>query len=128
MFHREKRIGSVPAIPSSAISHSRIGLGFEKLDRGAFEPANAYDPVGASGVKWIRIQSGWPRTETAPGVYDWGWLDDIVDNLRSRGLEPWMCLCYGNRLYTSARPRSASAGWAARPCIHRRSFRHGRRM
>ena len=29
MFHREKRIGSVPAIAASAIGHSRIGLGFE---------------------------------------------------------------------------------------------------
>ncbi|MBP5300902.1 MAG: cellulase family glycosylhydrolase [Victivallales bacterium] len=102
MFHREKRIGSVPAIASSAIGHSRIGLGFEKLDRGVFDPEKAYDKVAALGVKWIRIQSGWQRTETAPGVYDWGWLDDIVDNLRSRGLEPWMCLCYGNRLYTPA--------------------------
>ena len=99
MFHREKHIGSVPAIPSTSISHSRIGLGFEKLDRGVFNPEKAYDKVGALGVKWIRIQSGWARTERTKGVYHWGWLDAIVDNLRSRGLVPWMCLCYGNALY-----------------------------
>ena len=28
------------------------------------------------------------------------WLDKIVDNLIARGLEPWMCLCYGNKLYS----------------------------
>ena len=99
MFHREKRIGSVPAIPSSSIGHSRIGLGFEKLDRGVFDPEKAYDKVAALGVKWIRVQSGWARTEQTRGVYDWGWLDAIVDSLRSRGLVPWVCLCYGNALY-----------------------------
>ena len=27
------------------------------------------------------------------------WLDEIVDQLRGRGCEPWICLCYGNELY-----------------------------
>ena len=85
---------------SKDIKASRLGLGFEKLDRDVFDPENAYDKVAELGVKWIRLQSGWAKTEKVKGVYDFEWLDKIVDNLISRGLLPWMCLCYGNGLYT----------------------------
>ena len=60
---------------------SRMGLGMEKLDRDRFNPEKVYDWVKKSGVKWIRIQSGWAKTETVRGVYDFEWLDKIVDNL-----------------------------------------------
>lgn len=69
------------------------------MDRNVFDPTKAYDPVAEIGVKWVRIQSGWQRTEQEKGIYDFAWLDDIVDNLLKRGLKPWMCLCYGNELY-----------------------------
>lgn len=94
-----KKTGSVAPIHSSQIEHSRIGLGFEKLDRNVFDPEKAYDKVAELGVKWIRIQSGWARTETVPGRFDFAWVDSIVDNLLKRGLQPWVCLCYGNGLY-----------------------------
>lgn len=98
-------------LPSDAISHSRIGLGFEKLDRAVFDPNKAYDKVARTGVKKIRIQSGWYRTEKEPGVYDFAWLDEIVDELISRGLEPWLCLSYGNPLYTElAKPVFGAVG------------------
>lgn len=98
-MERLKRVGEVRRFSSSQVKFSRLGIGFEKLDRGAFNPENAYDPVAAIGVKWIRIQSGWARTEKTRGVYDFTWLDSIVDNLCRRGLQPWMCLCYGNGIY-----------------------------
>ena len=61
-----------------------------------FDPEKAYDKVAAIGVKWVRIQSGWARTEKEKGVYDFRWLDSIVDNLLARGLKPRMCLCCGD--------------------------------
>ena len=76
-----------------------LGLGFEKLDRNLFDPAKAYPFLPATGVSWMRIQSGWQRTERRKGVYDFAWLDEIVDNLVALGKRPWMCLCYGNGLY-----------------------------
>lgn len=85
---------------SSEVITSRLGIGFEKLDRGVFDPAKAYDKVSKIGIKKIRLQSGWQRTEREKGVYDFTWLDDIVKNLVDRGMEPWLCLCYGNPLYT----------------------------
>ena len=99
---RMRKTGQVKACHSLEVNQSRIGLGFEKLDRDVFDPEKAYDRVAESGVKWIRIQSGWARTEREPGVYDFAWLDAIVDNLRVRGLKPWLCLCYGNGLYDEA--------------------------
>ena len=43
---------------SKDIAFSRLGIGFEKLDRGVFDPNKAYDKVASIGVKRIRIQSG----------------------------------------------------------------------
>lgn len=98
-MERLKKSGCVKAKHSSDVEYSKIGIGFEKLDRDVFDPEKAYDRVAELGVKWIRIQSGWQRTERVRGVYDFEWLDKIVDNLISRGLVPWICLCYGNELY-----------------------------
>lgn len=92
-------VGRVEPRRSDAVPCSRLGLGMEKLDRDAFDPHQVYDKVAALGVKWIRLQSGWQKTERAEGVYDFSWLDEQVDALRSRGLIPWLCLCYGNALY-----------------------------
>ncbi len=94
------KVGKVEPKHSRDVKSSRLGLGFEKLDRDVFDPEKAYDRVGELGVKWIRLQSGWAKTEKEKGVYDFAWLDKIVDNLIERGLVPWMCLCYGNGLYT----------------------------
>ena len=99
IMERLQKIGQVKPVHSSQVTSSPIGLGFEKLDRGVFDPAKAYDKVAALGVKWIRIQSGWARTEKSKGKYEFGWLDEIVDNLLLRGLQPWICICYGNGIY-----------------------------
>ena len=98
-MERLKYTGKVTAKNSADIKDSRFGLGMEKLDRDAFDPEKVYDKVSALGVKWIRIQSGWQKTEKTEGVYDFTWLDSQVDNLLKRGLKPWLCLCYGNCLY-----------------------------
>ena len=97
-----RQVGSVPHVPSVAIGRSKVGLGFEKLDRGVFDPEKAYDYVAALGVKWARLQSGWERTEKERGVYDFGWLDAIVDRFLADGIQPWICLCYGHGLYDEA--------------------------
>ena len=93
------KIGKLQPVNSKDITDSRMGLGMEKLDRDAFDPTKVYDKVAALGVKWIRLQSGWQKTEKEEGVYDFKWLDSQVDELLKRGLKPWICLCYGNVLY-----------------------------
>lgn len=99
-MNRLIKIGEIQPKKSIDIKHSRIGLGFEKLDRDVFDPEKAYPFVAESGVKWARLQSGWQRTERQKGVYDFEWLDKIVDSMIAIGVEPWLCLCYGNGLYS----------------------------
>jgi hypothetical protein len=55
----------------------RIGVGLEKLDRDLYDPEKCYDDLAAVGAKWVRIQSGWCRTEKVKGVYDFTWLDIV---------------------------------------------------
>ena len=62
-----KKIGKVTPKSSKEINYSKIGLGFEKLDRDVFDPEKAYDKVAECGVKWARIQSGWKKTEKQKG-------------------------------------------------------------
>ena len=91
-----ERIGK---LKKGTMAAQRLGIGFEKLDRAVFEPERAYKKLEQLGVKWVRLQSGWARTEKEHGVYDFSWLDDIVDTLLRFGMQPWICLCYGNALY-----------------------------
>lgn len=98
-MERLLKIGKIQSVNSIEITESRMGLGMEKLDRDAFDPEKVYDRVAALGVKWIRLQSGWQKTERQSGVYDFAWLDSQTDNLLKRGLKPWLCLCYGNKIY-----------------------------
>ena len=100
-MERLKQVGKLKPAPAKEIGLSRLGVGFEKLDRKAFDPSKAYDKVAELGVHYVRLQSGWQRTERIKGVYDFSWLDEIVDNIMARGQEPWLDLCYGNDLYSA---------------------------
>lgn len=100
MLHFLKKTGKVIPKKSTEIKISKIGIGFEKLDRDLFDPEKAYPFLENLGVKKVRLQSGWQRTEKEKGVYDFEWLDSIVDKMLEMGIEPWLCLCYGNKLYT----------------------------
>jgi len=97
-----QHISDLPQKSSRQTVSRYLGLGLEKLDRDLYHPEKAYDQLAATGVKAVRIQSGWTKTEKTEGVYDFLWLDEIVDSLLSRGMEPWICLCYGNPVYTPA--------------------------
>lgn len=108
-MYRLKKIGQVLPKKASEIKSSRLGIGFEKLDRNVFDPERCYDRLEQLGAKWVRIQSGWCKTESTRGHYDFHWLDKIVDNLIARGMRPWMCLCYGNELYDSTTSNKTGA-------------------
>ena len=99
-MYRLHEMGKIAPKSATQVKSSRLGIGFEKLDRALFDPNKAYDKLAALGVKWVRLQAGWQRTEVQKGVYDFGWLDEIVDQLIRRGLQPWLDLAWGNSLYT----------------------------
>ena len=105
-----KRIGRLKAVPSSQIGSSNISIGFECLDRFIFDPEKCYDKLAETGTKWARCQTGWSRCETVKGTYDFKWLDDVVDNLRSRGVQPWFNVGFGNALYMTNTFTQAAVG------------------
>jgi hypothetical protein len=84
------------------ITHSLLGIGGEVLDRD-FADFHAYaDFLEPLGAKRIRLQSGWAKTEKERGVYDFAWLDRIIDGSLARGIDPWLELSYGNLIYPDA--------------------------
>ena len=93
-------LGKMPFKRSVDVARSPIGVGYETLDRDTFDPVPTYAFMANSGAKWARIQSGWNRTERENGVYDFAWLDTIVDGLLGIGMRPWMSLSFGNALHT----------------------------
>ena len=73
-MERLVEIGYVHEKNSQDIKKSKMGLGFEKLDRDAFDPSRCYEKISQLGVKWARIQSGWAKTEkeiTSNGLLSW---------------------------------------------------------
>ena len=45
-----------------------------------------------NGITWVRIaEFAWSRIEPSSGVFDWNWLDKIVDILGNNGLKIVMC-------------------------------------
>lgn len=95
-----KKLGKVANKKSTTIKSSRLGIGFETLDRDMWNVEQAWPVLDDLGVKWARVQTGWAKTEKEKGVFDFSWLDDIVDNLLERGVQPWFNVGYGNSLYT----------------------------
>jgi hypothetical protein len=105
-------IGKLETKASAAIEASRLSIGFETLDRKMFAPKRPLPHLAELGVKWARCQTGWCRCEPEKGRYEFGWLDDVVDSLLEIGIQPWLSLSYGNKLYTSDAPTSVAVGWA----------------
>ena len=117
IFEHEKvslsEIGKLKHFTSAEITtgDSGFSIGFECLDREMFDPEKCYDLLSASGMKWARCQTGWNRCETVKGIYDFAWLDSIVDQLLSHHVQPWFNVGYGNKLYMSGLYSNAAVGF-----------------
>ena len=94
-------VGEVIDLDDFPARAGRLGVGMECLDRDLWDPLPAMPRLKALGVRRARLQSGWGRTEREKGVYDFSWLDEVVDALVGIGVEPWLSLSYGNYLYLS---------------------------
>ena len=105
-----KEISSLKSKAAKNIASSRIGIGFETLDREMFKPEKCYDPIALAGVKWARCQTGWSRCEKVKGQFDFAWLDEVVENLLIRGIQPWFNVGFGNKLYMPDVPHESAVG------------------
>ena len=77
----------------------KLCLGLECLDRDLWDFERAFEQIKKLGVHKARLQSGWQKTESVKGVYDFSWLDEVVNKLSEAGIEPFLSLSYGNKLY-----------------------------
>jgi hypothetical protein len=57
------------------------------------------DKLQASGIRLVRMDLLWQNVEKYRGAYDWAPYDELVGNLRRRGLTPLIVLLYSNDLY-----------------------------
>ncbi len=96
---RYRYIGNIRSRHAAEIAASNWSIGAETMDRDYTVYANWREHLGPLGAKKARIQSGWAKTEKQRGKYDWAWVDEIVLDMVDQGVEPWVCLCYGNPIY-----------------------------
>ncbi|MCE6991208.1 GH39 family glycosyl hydrolase [Dyadobacter sp. CY323] len=94
------KIGSIKLKKPKDIKSSPFGIGCETLDRALWDPKEVYPFLDDLPVKWARLQTGWNRVEREKGKYDWKWLDESVDGLIERGIQPFFNVGYGNKFYT----------------------------
>lgn len=80
------RIGTLIPKNVHEIDTSMWSLGCETLDRSLADWDAYKGYLEPLGIKRIRLQGGWNRTETKKGEYDFAWLDHIVDDAQARGL------------------------------------------
>lgn len=106
-----EHLGKLRRVRSAEVRESGVSIGFECLDRDLFDPEPCYDRIAAIGVKNARVQTGWWKCEREKGVYDWTWLDGIVTNLTSRGIDVWFNVGFGNKLYMGDTFGEASVGF-----------------
>jgi hypothetical protein len=109
------RIGTVAPRAADTIAGQNWLLGCETLDRDYtdYEAYKAY--LAPLGIRRLRMQAGWAKTEKVKGEYDWAWLDRIVGDAAQRGLRPWLQLSYGNGIYAGGGGTNLSAGIPVSP-------------
>ena len=92
-------IGTVKPRSANEILGSNWTLGCETLDRDFADYQQYKDYIVPLGIKTIRLQGGWAKTEKVRGTYDFTWLDTLVDDARGRGLNILLETDYGNPNY-----------------------------
>ena len=65
--------------------------------------ARDYERMGDGGVSTLRFGLWWHLVELSPGVYDWGYVDQIMAGAASAGVEP-LPFVYGTPAWLAKRP------------------------
>ncbi len=105
-----KRIGTLKTKNTSEIKSSNWLIGCETLDRDLADYDQYKEYIAPLGIKRLRMQAGWAKTEKVKGQYNWAWLDKIIDDAHARGFEVWLETSYGNPIYEGGGGINLSAG------------------
>lgn len=112
---RLPQIGTVQARSTDEITGSNWLLGCETLDRDFADYDQYKEFIAPLGIKRLRMQAGWNKTEKVKGQYDFAWLDHIVNDATRRGFQPWLQTSYGNVLYPGGGGANLGAGMPTSP-------------
>lgn len=93
--------GKIQPRSSHEIAASPWSVGGETMDRDYTVFENWQEYLAPLGAKKIRLQAGWEKCETQKGVYEFEWLDEIIDGVIASGVDPWLQTSYGNAIYGS---------------------------
>jgi len=105
-----KYLGNIKTKTTDEIASSNWILGCETLDRDMADYDQYKEFIFKLGIKRLRMQAGWAKTETKKGVYDWQWLDNIINDAAQRGYQVWLETSYGNPLYEGGGGTTLSGG------------------
>lgn len=108
-------LGKVRARAANEIVASSWSIGGETIDRDFTVYRHYRQYLGPLGAKAIRLQAGWAKCEREPGVYAWGWLDDIVNDAIAQGVQPWLELSYGNPVHPGGGDTGLGGGFPTSP-------------
>lgn len=106
-----KLIDTIQPRSATGISGSNWTLGCETLDRDFADYQEYKEYLVPLGIKTIRLQGGWAKTEKVKGTYDFTWLDTIIDDARGRGLNILLETGYGNAIYPGGGGTDLSGGF-----------------
>ena len=117
----EGRVKTNLAVPYEAIGvlspksihevKNDLTLGCEVLDRDYADYHQYKEYIVPLGLKKIRLQAGWAKTEKIKGVYDFAWLDSIINDAVGRGIKIWLQASYGNPIYEGGGTPYLKGGW-----------------
>ena len=94
-----EKIGTLTPKGVKEIETPMWSLGCETLDRDLADWDAYRGYLAPLGIRRIRLQGGWNRTEKKKGEYDFAWLDHIVDDAHALGLQVCLETSYNNHLY-----------------------------
>jgi hypothetical protein len=94
-----KQIATIQPRSAKDIHGSNWTLGCETLDRDFADYQEYKEYIVPLGIKTIRLQGGWAKTEKVKGVYDFTWLDTIIEDALGRGVNILLETDYGNPIY-----------------------------
>lgn len=109
------RLGTVKPRSTSEIQGSNWLIGCETMDRDYTDYDQFKEYIAPLGIKRLRMQAGWDKTEHSRGQYDWAWLDHIIDDAHRRGFQPWLETSYGNHNYSNGGGSNLGAGVPTSP-------------
>lgn len=104
------RVATIKPKSTSETTSKYWTIGCETVDRDYTIYDEYKEYLSPLGFRKARFQAGWAKTEKQKGIYNFDWIDKIVDDMASRNMELWMELSYGNPIYPGGGGYDLGAG------------------